>query len=220
MGVTFIVMTDGRADCIVQAAATWHLIDGITDRIIHDDSGDPAYAVWLRETFPTFRVHSTAGRSGFAGAYRSAWDVLRGTSNPWVFSTEDDFCFARPVDLAAMIEVMGRRPLAQVALVRQPWNEAEKAAGGIVEQHPHDYTDWVFNGSRWLEHRRFWTTNPHLTRLDFIATHDWPEGEQSEGRFGLDLFASEPQTRVAFWGGRGEGPWVQHVGTYRAGVGY
>ena len=220
MGVTMIVMTDGRRDCIAQAAATWHLIDGVTDRIIHDDSGDPAYTDWLRETFPTFTVYATPGRSGFAGAYRSAWELLRRTTNPWIFSTEDDFCFARPVDLAAIIDVMNRRPLAQVALLRQPWNAAEQAAGGIIDQHPHDYTDWTFNGLQWLEHRRFWTTNPHLTRRDFIATHDWPEGEQSEGRFGVDLFAAEPQTRVAFWGARTDGPWVQHVGTQRVGTGY
>lgn len=222
MGVTFIVMTDGRKDCLSQSAATFHMVRGLemVTRIIHDDSGDPAYTQWLHENFPTFTIYSTAGRSGFAGAYRSAWKVLRETGNPWVFSTEDDFCFARPVDLAAMVTVMDKRPLAQMALLRQPWNDAEKAAGGIVEQHPQDYIDWAFGGSQWLEHRKFFTTNPHLTRLDFIATHEWPEGDNSEGRFGYGLFQSEPETRCAFWGSRREGPWVQHIGTHRAGTGY
>lgn len=221
MGVTLIVMTDGRRDCIAQAAASFKNLHGpITTRIIHDDSGDAAYADWLRETFTDFTVYSTGTRSGFAGAYRSAWQLLRDTDNPWIFSTEDDFVFARHVDLARMVDVMSRRPLAQMALVRQPWNDEEIAAGGIVQQHPADYTDWRHEDAAWLEHRRFFTTNPHLTRLDFVRTHDWPEGANSEGRFGVDLFAAEPKTHCGFWGRRTDGPWVQHVGTERLGTGY
>jgi hypothetical protein len=221
MGVTLLVMTDGRGEYLQRSAATFHNLAGITDRVIHDDSGDAEYAAWLRSEFAGFEVVSTAGRSGFAGAYRSAWSWLRGHNrNPWVFSTEDDFTFDRPVDIAAMIGVMGARPLAQLALRRQPWNDAERAAGGIVEQHPDDYAEWADGGSAWLEHRRFFTTNPHLTRADFIATHEWPEGDQSEGRFGVDLFGSEPETRCGFWGSRDSGVWVTHIGAERAGTGY
>ena len=222
MGVTLIVMTDGRRDCIAQAAASWRMLRGdITQRIIHDDSGDPGYADWLTGTFDDFDVFSTGTRSGFAGAYRSAWQLLRtGATNPWIFSTEDDFVFTRRVDLARMIDVMNRRPLAQMALRRQPWNDAEIAAGGIVEQHPADYTDWRHEDAAWLEHRRFFTTNPHLVSRRFIDGHEWPDGAQSEGRFGVDLFAAEPETRCGFWGARGDGPWVQHVGTDRVGTGY
>ena len=222
MGVTLLVMTDGRRDCIAQAAASWRNLHGdITQRIIHDDSGDPAYADWLRAEFSDFDIFSTGTRSGFAGAYRSAWQLLRvGATNDWIFSTEDDFVLARPVKLPRMIDVMNRRPLAQMALLRQPWNPQEIAAGGIVAQHPADYTDWRHDDAAWLEHRRFFTTNPHLTRLSFINGHDWPEGQNSEGRFGVELFAAEPETRCGFWGARHDGPWVQHVGVERVGTGY
>ncbi|MBK8168410.1 MAG: hypothetical protein IPK64_20875 [bacterium] len=107
-----------------------------------------------------------------------------------------------------------------MALLRQPWNRAEQAAGGIVEQHPDDYLDRTDGTHHWLQHRRFYTTNPHLTRLRFIKTHEWPEGSESEGRFGVGLFAAEPMTTCGFWGPRGSGPWVRHIGAERAGTVY
>jgi len=220
--LTLIVMTDGRREYLEQAAATFERLHGpITARVIHDDSGEPDYAAWLHEAFDGWTIVSTGARSGFAGAYRSAWSWLRDNCRTdWVFSTEDDFTFERDVDLTAMASVMLLRPMAQMALLRQPWNRAEQAAGGIVEQHPDDYLDRSDGTHHWLQHRRFFTTNPNLTRLRFIKAHDWPEGSESEGRFGVDLFASEPMTTCGFWGPRGAGPWVRHIGAHRAGTVY
>ena len=217
-----LVMTDGRKHYLHQAAETFGRLHGhITAGVIHDDSGDPDYAAWLRDTFDGWTVVSTGARSGFAGAYRSAWSWLRANCRTdWVFSTEDDFMFDRDVDLSAMASVMLLRPMAQMALLRQPWNRDEKAAGGIVEQHPDDYADRTDGTHHWLSHRRFYTTNPHLTRLRFIKAHDWPEGTNSEGRFGVDLFAAEPLTTCGFWGRRTDGPWVRHIGDERAGTVY
>ena len=54
----------------------------------------------------------------------------------------------------------------------------------------------------------------------------WPDGAESEGRFGIGLrtdgFDSVPGARVRFgyWGGRLSGEWVHHIGHRRAGVGY
>lgn len=220
--LTLIVMTDGRRHYLEQAAATFGRLSGpIAEKVIHDDSGDPDYAAWLRERFDGWTIVTTGARSGFAGAYRSAWSWLRDNCRTdWVFSTEDDFLFERDVDTDAMASVMLLRPMAQMALLRQPWNRAEQAAGGIVEQHPDDYLDRTDGAHHWLQHRRFYTTNPHLTRLRFIKTHEWPEGSESEGRFGVGLFAAEPMTTCGFWGPRGSGPWVRHIGAERAGTVY
>lgn len=124
--ITMIVMTDGRGHYLEQAAATFDRLTGpITEKVIHDDSGDPGYAAWLRERFDGWTIVATGTRSGFAGAYRSAWSWLRANCRTdWVFSTEDDFLFDRDVDLAAMASVMVLRPMAQMALLRQPWNRA------------------------------------------------------------------------------------------------
>jgi hypothetical protein len=222
--IALLVMTDGR-DHIFQTIPSFEAFasGNISERWIHDDSGDPHHAEKLRRVFPGYRVIQTAGRSGFGGAIRSAWSMLRaGSSAPFVFHLEDDFTFARLVDLGAMAALLDRHPeLAQVALRRQPWNRDELAAGGIVEQHPGDYTDErdELLDLDYLTHRRFFTTNPSLYRRQLIEEHDWPEGPESEGRFSADLFA-DPAARSAFLGARSSGEWVHHIGTTRAGTGY
>lgn len=224
MTVALLVMTDGRVDCIDQAipSALEHLQGPITRRTIHDDSGDPDYRAWLRRRFGALGfevIYHPAGRQGFGGAYRNAWRFLTQCHELYVFSTEDDFTFNRPVDLGAVADVLDRFPhLVQLALRRQPWNDQERAAGGIVEQHPHDYTEHYWNGHRWLEHRRFLTTNPSMFRRALCA-RGWPDVEHSEGVFTHQLI-EDPEVRFGFWGSRDSGEAVTHIGVERVGTGY
>lgn len=221
MSVALLVMTDGRAECLQEAAASFgQLIGPITRRIIHDDSGDPHYRDWLRSTFPDFDILTTPSRSGFGGAYNHAWQHLARLPEPFIFSTEDDFVFTRPVDLVGMMDVLNENPcLQQLALRRQPWNDSERAAGGIVEQHPEDYREMFDQGHRhWLEHRRCFTTNPSLLRRSLCET-GWPVVAHSEGIFSHRLF-EDPDARCGFWGARDSGEWVRHIGNERVGVGY
>lgn len=215
--ICLVVMTDGRVDCIVPTIESFANLNGhITTKLIHDDSGDPDYSDWLTRTYPDFRVISTEGRQGFDGAYRSAHAHLRQLDEPYIFSTEDDFVIDKPVPLNAMASVLRRRPhLAQMALLRGPVNPEEHAAGGVIEQHPDDYTT-VTDGVTWREHRRFFTTNPSLYRRSLLDRHVWPQGANSEGRFGLELF-TDPAIKCAFWG---TGVSVTHIGHQRVGHGY
>lgn len=220
--ITAVVLTDGRRECITRSVASLeHLRGPVSVRMIHDDSGDPAYAAWLWDRFPGWVVHSTPERSGFAGAVRSARQWLaRYDRNPYVWWHEDDFVITRTVDLPAMCDVLSDDiNLVQLALRRQPWNDSERAAGGIVEQHPDAYYEIRDSGRAWLEHRRFYTTNPHLTRRGVLTDTDWPTGAESEGRYGLALFAN-PRLRAGFWGARDSGEWCEHIGHTRAGTGY
>lgn len=221
--ISLLVMTDGRADCLARSVASFDRLAGpVTARVIHDDSGSPSYARHLAENYPGWTVVSTGRRSGFAGAYRNAWAWLRRhCDTDWVFSTEDDFVFTTDVNLSELVAVMEFRPdMAQMALLRQPWNAQETAAGGIVQMDPDSYHDCYDGTHHWLQHRKFFTTNPHLLRTDFVRRHDWPEGTQSEGRFGIGLFAANPATVCGFWGRRGDPPRVEHIGTVRVGTGY
>ena len=222
--IALLVMTDGR-DHIFRTIPSFEAFASgfISERWIHDDSGDPRHAEKLRRVFPGYTVITTPGRSGFGGAIRSAWQTLRESSSAdFVFHLEDDFVFGRLVDLHAMATLLNLAPeLVQVALRRQPWNAEELAAGGIVEQHPDDYEDhhdWM-NDLAWLSHRRFFTTNPSLYRRRLLLDHQWPEGPHSEDRFSAELFA-DPAARSAFFGARDSGEWVQHIGSTRAGTGY
>lgn len=217
--IALLVMTDGR-DTIHDAIASADtaLVGSITHRVIHDDSGDTTHRNGLADRYPEWTVIG-GDRAGFGGAIQRAWRHVRDLPVRFVFHLEDDFTFNAPVDTPSMRRVLDRNPqLVQLALRRQPWNPDELAAGGIVEQHPDDYTDCSDGLSHWLEHRRFFTTNPSVYRSTLMA-RGWPEGERSEGVFGLQLCES-PGIRFGFWGERTDPPAVHHIGDHRVGVGY
>ena len=224
MSVTVVVIADGRVDYLERAMESLRLLHGpVSARLIHDDSGDPEHAAWLWDTYGPagWLVHSTPQRSGFTEAVRSArWWIGEHDRNAYVWWHEQDFRLTRPIDLAAMCAVLDANPhLAQLALRRQPWNDRERAAGGVVEQYPGDFYEVHEGGRTWLEHRRWFTTNPSLLPRWVVTEHEWPAGAESEGRFGLGLFR-DPVIRSGFWGARDSGEWCEHIGTHRAGMGY
>lgn len=218
--ITLLVITDGRDDYIARTipSALDRLHGPISRQVIYDDSGSEDHQAELADRFPTFEVIShPAGRQGFGGAIRYAWRHMTGR---FVFHLEDDFIFHRDVDLAAMANVLDRRTnLVQLALRRQPWNDVERAAGGLIEMQPGAFTDMADEDcNQWLEHRQWFTTNPSLYRRQ-LCSWGWPEGPHSEGRFSAAVFV-DPMLRAGYWGGRDSGEWVEHIGKERAGGGY
>ena len=110
-----------------------------------------------------------------------------------------------------------------MALLRQPWNDAEIAAGGVLELNPDGYTPYAgLNRNQdtvhWLEQDRFFTTNPSLFRRELIEMFEWPAGSESEGRFSIEV--TRAGFNFAYWGEMGDGPAVHHIGKHRQGVGY
>lgn len=220
MSLALVVMTDGRLDCIKRAIPSMleHLgEEHVEYAIIHDDSGDREYRAELRRRFGSFTVIGTGQRQGFAGAVRNARNYVSRLDVDHVWWHEDDFLLSRQVDVGAMRRVLDDRGyLAQIALLRQPWNQAERTAGGIIEQHPEDYRLVVDGETAWREHRRFVTTNPALWPR-WAFERSWPTGAESEGRFGIQLF-KDRAAQCAFWGAEGE--WCEHIGHERIGTGY
>lgn len=163
-------------------------------------------------------IDDTAHLLGFAGAIRNGWSQVLATGCKWCLHVELDFTFRQIIPVDQMIAVLEKYPhLVQMALLRQPWNDAERAAGSIIRQHPGDYQPSQWYQHRWLEHRRFVTTNPCIWPR-WVLERGWPQRPQSEGHFGVDLFASDDRLRAAFWGSGEE--WVTHIGDVRAGTGY
>lgn len=159
-------------------------------------------------------VDDTAHDLGFAGAIQAGWDAIAEARADYVFHLEADFTFNDTVPLAAMIAALDANPtLAQVALKRQPWNAEERAAGGICELHPGDFTD----EGPVSRHRRFFTTNPSVYRAS-LCECGWPQEPHSEGVFTHRLLADGFD--FAFWGGRFDPPAVTHIGAERTGRGY
>ena len=229
MSVALLVMTDGRRDYLTQTLERFdEIVTGaITCRVIHDDSGDPLYRQWLRDTFPAYDVIGTPARSGFAGAMQSAWRHAEHLAERYILHLEDDFLFTRPVDLTEPASMLDSRPyLAQLAFRRQPWG-AEVKHGGFMAMAPDLYTEHTDGERSWVETTRNYTTNPSLHRRE-LCTTAWPDGEHTEGRYGFQLrehglpwgVAGE-DVRFGFWGSMDAGrDWVWHIGETRAGTGY
>lgn len=162
-------------------------------------------------------VEDPEHKLGFAGAIQHGWEQVLDTGCEWCFWVESDFTFNREPPVNQMVEALEAHPhLVQMALLRQPWNEQEKAAGGVVQLHPDDYEQRSWGEYRWLEHRRYVTTNPAVWPTRFFRA-GWPQRSESEGHFGLTLFSSDPSLRSAYWGAGEE--WVTHHGR-RSGCGY
>lgn len=219
MNVLFVI-TDGRAGYHDKAlASAAEMLPKFDEFVMVNDCDEPEWCDYLDATWPEFDILHPVGRRGFAGAIEAGWEHISHLGADWVFHLEADFTFNQPVDVAAMADVLDSHPhLVQMALRRQPWNDAERAAGGIVEQHPGDYTDHEWHGQRWLEHRRFFTTNPSLYRAS-LCEQGWPQVKNSEGIFTHQLIA-DPTVTFGFWGPRTDPPAVHHIGDERAGCGY
>lgn len=228
--IAVVVVTDGRDQYLLETvrSAMANLSGPIVEWWMYDDTGDNVYRGGLALRYPTFRHFHAGPRQGFGGAIRAVWAKLAAESTvDYVFHLEQDFTFRRRVDLGDLAAVLDVRPyLAQMALVRQAWNDEERAVGGLIARHPQAYQPMAdMAGRLWMEHRLFWTTNPSLYHRS-ICGQGWPAGDQSEGRFSLDLLdrglpgVPGDQVRFGYWGRHEDGPWVEHIGETRSGHGY
>jgi hypothetical protein len=225
MTVALMVITDGRRECLqATMRSLWFDaqlgLERFARHVIVNDSLDAEFTAWLDDVFaPVFTIlHPTEGKRGFAGAIRAGWDEI-GESCDHITHLEDDFTFNEPVPLERMVAVLKARPdLAQIVLKRQAWNEEERAAGGIVELHPDDFTETVIEGETLTTHRRFFSTNVcvYPTRLCRVG---WPQVPRSEGIF-THLLLRDPMLKFAFWGGKFDPPRIEHIGRERVGSGY
>lgn len=218
--VDVIVLTAGRKDYLERTLQSFseHVSGEIAHRSIQDDSGDQDFGRWLKETYPDWEITTTSGPSGFTKAIRSAWhhEQRRLDGAPYIFHLEEDFTFDRDIDLAEMAKVLEHEPkLAQVALLRGPFFPPEHAAGGIIQEDPKAYTAATDGERTWLEHRKFFTTNPCLYRRSLLKT-GWPMQRNSE--VAMTKVLIRKGYRFAFLG---DGtPWVAHIGEVRTGLGY
>lgn len=219
--VAVAVFTDGRVECITATMRSFaeQVTGTFGRRIVFDDSGDRTYTQWLADQWPDWAVID-GPRHGFCGNIARAWALLGAGPERWVFHLEDDFTFNRPVDVDRMAAVLAALPdLVQMALVRNPVNDAELAAGGVIEAaraRGVTFQHRSYLGCWWLEHRGFFTTNPSVYSTG-LCRQGWPVERECEGKFGLRVL-EDPAARFAYWG---EGdPWVEHIGHERVGTGY
>jgi hypothetical protein len=222
--VVVLVFTDGR-DYIFETLPAWREILAGATVLINDDSADPAHGDRLEAAFPDYAVLRWESRGGFGGAISRAWDWAGLCDPEYIFHLEDDFLPVDVPSIDALAGLLARHPeLVQVALLRQAWNSAEVEAGGLIEMDPAGYEVRGDSYCSWLEHRKFFTTNPSLYRASLLR-FGWPAGERSEGVFTHRLLlGGSPEVwsgavRFAYWGGD-RAPRVSHIGHLRIGKGY
>lgn len=220
--IALIVFTDGRVHCLDRTlrSLSEHLTGSIGRWIVIDDSADWATKSALQLALgDTWELHHAPQRRGFAGTIGYAWDLAADMDIDYVAHWEDDFVLTEPVNLDHLTAVLDQEPrLDQMALLRQSWNRVERAAGGIIQAHPENFTEVRAHDAVWIEHRSFFTTNPSVYHRE-LCELGWPQVAQSEGIFTHQRL-TDPERKFAFWGPLGHGPYVKHIGRERVGTGY
>jgi hypothetical protein len=154
---------------------------------------------------------------GFCGAIRYGWQRIRESKAAfdYVFHLEEDWLFDRPFNVGCMADLLWLCPgVAQVAL-RRGKEPGEHAAP--TDAWPEHFRDQQSDGSPYLLHRQFFTTNPSLYRRELVEKYQWPEAPMCEGSFTETLKADGAM--FAYWGSRLDEPWITHTGQ-RTGHGY
>lgn len=182
--------------------------------VLISDRGDQ-YLPWCVESlnthiqYPvaqTVLVSDEAHEYTASGAVNQAWSEI-GDDIDYVVHVEEDFVLTAPLDVDAMCDVLDTyASLAHLVLKRQPWNSEEIAAGGIIEQRPHDYVD----RPGWVEHTNFFSLNPSIVPRRVFA-QGFPEGSEPAQTQRL----LEHGYVFGFWGGRYDEPRCHHIGEHR-----
>lgn len=226
MKTGMFIFTDGRMEFLKRTLASFqaNLIGEISSVIMHDDSDNQHYAASLERQFVDFRgvpvqhMHHES-RLGFGGSISRAWETAPALIDCWIH-LEDDFLLNGPLELRYILTILQANPhLAQICLLRQPWNDRESAAGGIWQQFPEAFTERETNGQKWLEHQKWFSTNV-CVYPKWVMQVGWPEGQYSEGMFGFKLFEKHPAARCAYYGAKTDPPRITHIGVGRVGTGY
>src|SRR5215207_8323145 len=232
--ITLMVFTHGRDEYLIKTAlsAFDNLTGPITQVIVNDDKPDRTNLNHPFWSFPNVQSYTylNSGGVGFAGAIRNAWNHFRTIPTPYVFHLEDDFIFTGKIDLWQMMGILDANAhLAQLSLMRQPWNEREKEFNSLYKMYPNDFENhkgsypngWIrMEGEdHWVEQDKWFTTNPCLYRGELVKAYEWPKCNHSEGVFTAKM--REEGYRFGCLGTTNDGPRVIHIGVDRAnGKGY
>ena len=235
--ITLLIFTHGRDLCLKQTLESFadNVKGPITDVVINDDSPEPRdlsiFEYFPRETTVTYL---RSGGVGFGRAINKTWNFVKGNIHrPFIFHLEDDFTFNEEIDLWQMMGILDYNPnLVQLALMRQPYNDVEMAAGSLYELHRDSFESvtntYLYPGGfhlpiegqdKWVEHDMWFTTNPSLYRRELVQEFEWPICDHSEGFMSFELVRKG--FKFGYLGTTEDPPKVTHIGNDRmGGIGY
>jgi len=228
MSIAILMMADDRRD--YTEASLRSLREKLPGQpyklFVHDDSCDPMFSFFLGSLLDEvwrgdWEVMCATTKRGFGGAIEYAWQYIYDQLEyDYVFHTENDFTYNSVIPIQSMVNILEHDPaLGQVALLRQPWNDKEKAAGGIIPSYPEGtFVERQVAFAPYLEQSAFWTTNPSLVPAWVIGL-GWKNVPESEGMFTFKL--RDMGIKFSFYGRLDDPPLVEHIGVHRvAEVGY
>lgn len=220
MRYALVVLSNGRP--LVEQAMTAvqeRLTPEPAMTLICDDTGDPAYVAWLRERWPDASIDGHE-HLGHGPAMARAWRAAAQLDAEWLLWLEEDMLFHSAIDLSLVADVVQATGVMQMVFKRPAHFPLEVEHGGMLERFGRKaFTEQVTCGQPWLEHRLFYSLNPHLVRRRMLQRSRWPAVPNSEHHFSRMAFR-HPGARVGMWGSWDSAPVVLHAGTERTGTGY
>ena len=141
-------------------------------------------------------------RQGLTANLAQAWGALT-PDDEWVFHLEEDFVIedAPLVEMAETLDAF--RNVANMVLLRQPWNQEEIRAGSILKTHRFMLTDM----GGWLQHEAGFWLNPNVAHASLLRS--LRPGVESD----LTNQCRSRGLTFGWWGGRDDPPRCWHVGS-------
>ena len=139
-------------------------------------------------------------RQGLTANLTQAWGALT-SEDEWVFHVEEDFLI-RDAPLTEMAATLDAFPfVANMVLVRQPWNQVERRFGSVLPTIP-----GLVDRGGWQEHRRGFWLNPMVAHASLLRSLQ-PGVEQK-----LTDQCLARGLSFGYWGGRDDEPRCEHIG--------
>ncbi len=150
---------------------------------------------------PVFDILSNGRvRQGLTANLAQVWGALT-PEDEWVFHVEEDFLIRdAPLDeMAATLDAFPQ--VANMVLVRQPWNQVERRFGSVLPTIP-----GLVDRGGWQEHRRGFWLNPMVAHASLLRSL-CPGVEQK-----LTDQCLARGLSFGYWGGRDDEPRCEHIG--------
>ena len=157
-------------------------VTGLREFVFINDSPDPEDSKKLSKYGEVIDTHG----AGYNAAMQAAVARAKAERDHVPF-IEEDFTFIREVNFDRLAAHLDEHPyLAQIVLQREPWFEAEKEYGSIIEFHEKKRRQKFRDVHGFWEHNAFFSCNPGIWSRQTWAS-GWPEGEWSEDQKRLSL---------------------------------
>lgn len=215
MKICVLIFNDGRNDYLEQTLKSFseNVNVGKAYKILIDDMPRNRDVERIEKLVSKYKIDKVVYNDvnlGVFGSVQKAWTLIpKNCTHVW--HQENDFLFNEKVDAVKLASVLdSTRHVFQLALLRQPWFEFEKKAGGIYKAYK--FRDGVIGDFRAVLHRNYFTHNPCIYKKEYaIQVHNYNEYKYME-----TLLKVKPNGYCGYVGGTEDAPKVTHIGEIKS----